>query len=387
MEFYFDANATTPMSGAAIEVWGVTAREFWHNPSGLYPQGAEAKRFLEAQREELAQLLDCDPGRVIFTSGATEANNAILGYAAHRLKDSNSLMAVSAIEHPCVADVAERVFEEGQLLPLGVTAAGVLDMPFFRSVLRTNPPGFVSVMAANNETGVLQPWREIAMLCRECGIPFHCDAAQWIGKLPLEGFKDCDFVTASAHKFGGPKGVGFCLIPPDSNFRGQIGGPQERGFRGGTENLAAIAAMVAALKDVRPLASGENRDVFEESLGECLEGVRFLGAGVPRLGNTSMFVLPEHKNLRWLTRLGTRGVSVSTGSACSASKGDPSRVMRAMGCGFDEMGRVLRVSALPDASGDDWEALLDALLEVRDELRSGKRASGRGILKICLENL
>jgi cysteine desulfurase len=230
-----------------------------------------------------------------------------------------------------------------------VTPEGVFEQDVFSTVVRSGQAGFVSLMAANNETGVWQPWQEVARICREERIPFHCDASQWIGKESLEGLASCDFVTASAHKFGGPPGVGFLLIPEGSGFQGSVVGPQERGHRGGTENLPAIAAMVAALQDCRSSVSGEFRDQFEADLVACLPGVRLLGAGARRLGNTSMFVLPEHKNLRWLTRLGKRGFAVSTGSACSAGKGNPSRVMQAMGCGFEEMGRVLRISSLPDA--------------------------------------
>jgi cysteine desulfurase len=142
--------------------------------------------------------------------------------------------------------------------------------------------------------------------------------------------------------------------------------------------------MMAALMDRKDMPSGIFRNQFEADLVECLPGVKLLGAQVPRLANTSMFVLPEHKNLRWLTRLGRRGFAVSTGSACSAGKGDPSRVMQAMGCSFEEMGRVLRISSLPDAGAEEWESFLDALLEVRDELGRGSSSSSAGIPKISL---
>ena len=365
-----------------MKAWVSASQEHWHNASSLYPGAVAAKEFLEGLREELAGMLGCEAGRVVFNSGATESNHAVLMWAAKLGKP----VLVGAVEHPSVAEAAEQLIEPGRLMTVGVTGEGVVCLEEFDRSFEERAPGLVSLMAANNETGVLQPWREVLMRCHERGIPFHCDAAQWIGKMPLAGLSGCDFVTASAHKFGGPKGVGFLLIPKGSDFRSQIGGPQERGVRGGTENLAAIAAMVAALKAAGTEDSGEHRDRFEVDLLECLEGTRLLGAGAPRLGNTSMFVLPEHKNLRWLTRLGRRGVAVSTGSACRAGKGDPSRVMQAMGGGFEEMGRVLRVSSLPDATAEDWEALLDALLEVRDELGSGRRTSAKGIRKISLED-
>ncbi|YCM45472.1 aminotransferase class V-fold PLP-dependent enzyme [Verrucomicrobiaceae bacterium 227] len=387
METYFDANATTPLSPAASEAWLAAAREHWHNPSSLYPEAIEAKRFLEDLRESLAGMLGCSTGRIVFTSGATEANNSVLMHAAGYLEARGGFFATSAIEHPSVAEGAEFFFRGGQLQQIGVTPEGVIDQEMFASVVKGGQAGFVSLMAANNETGVWQPWREVSGVCREAGIPFHCDAAQWIGKESLEGLAECAFVTASAHKFGGPPGAGFLLIPEGSDFRGSLGGPQERGHRGGTENLPAIAAMVAALKGCGSAVSGEFRDQFEADLVDCLPGVRILGGGAKRLGNTSMFILPEHKNLRWLTRLGRRGFAVSTGSACSAGQGNPSRVMQAMGCRFEEMGRVLRISALPQAGAEEWEGLLDALLEVRDELGSGAGNSSAGIPKISLADL
>lgn len=387
MDHYFDANATTPLSPEAFEAWASASRRHWHNPSGLYPEATEARAFLEGLRAEVARILNCEAARIIFTSGATESNNAVLATAARRLEKSCETIAISAIEHPSVAEAAEGIFAREKLRQIGVTSRGEVDLMDFATLLETGRIGFVSLMAANNETGVLQPWAEAARMCRIKGIPFHCDASQWFGKLPPTGLAECDFVTASAHKFGGPVGVGFLVVPYDSDLRGQAGGPQEEGRRGGTENLPAIAAMVAALKNDPSGEKGTLRDQFEHDLAECLPGLHVLGAGAPRLGNTSMFVLPEHKNLRWLTRLGKRGFAVSTGSACSAGKGNPSRVMHAMGCRFEEMGRVLRVSALPNANAESWEALLDALLEVRDELASGSQKSGGSLPKISLEDL
>ena len=383
MTAYFDANATTPMLPEAREEWLQVSGHYWCNPSGLYPEAGKARELLEGFREELAEMLGCPAKRVVFTAGATEANNAVIAHAAR----GGGRVAVSAIEHASVSESAQHLIGRECLIEIGVTRGGVVDLAGLQAVLSGKALELVSIMAANNETGVLQPWRDAASLCRERGVAFHCDAAQWIGKQGLTGFQQCDFVTASAHKFGGPPGVGFLLVPEEGQFRGQVGGPQERGARGGTENLPAIAAMLTALRQAPAGISGAARDRFEKDLLDCLPGVRLLGAEESRLGNTSMLVLPAHKNLRWLTRLGSRGVAVSTGSACSAGKGDPSRVMQAMGCSFEEMGRVLRVSALPSASREDWETLLDALLEVRDELAQTGGGEVSGVRKISLENL
>lgn len=247
-------------------------------------------------------------------------------------------------------------------------------------------PTLVSVMAANNETGVVQPWEALGRACRERGVPYHCDAAQWIGKRPMKGMGEvADFVTGCAHKFGGPKGTGFLVIPEAAvgTFRFIAGGPQEGGHRGGTEDLPGILAMVAALreKDDVVLEAGEAewsaaRDEFESVLLERLPGAKLVGAGATRLWNTSMFVLPGHANLKWLTRLSDLGIAVSTGSACSAGRGNPSRVMEAMGLEHEEMGRVLRVSGGWETKREDWEELLEALVSISEQLDSGVRRGG-----------
>ena len=188
---------------------------------------------------------------------------------------------------------------------------------------------------------------------------------------------EAGFVTGSAHKFGGGKGAGFLILPDgaDADFHGLVGGPQEQGLRAGTENLPAVAAMVTALLErdeeslgAIALAQGAFRDAFEDRLVAEL-GIKVLGRGGERLWNTASFVLPHTKNLKWLVRLSQRGFAVSTGSACSAGRGNPSAVMAAMGLDFEEMGRVLRVSGGPDSAQDDWADLAAALFEVDAELR------------------
>jgi cysteine desulfurase len=241
----------------------------------------------------------------------------------------------------------------------------------------------VSVMAANNETGLEHRWEEVARMCREAGVWFHCDAAQWVGKRPAGALGRCDIVTVSAHKFGGPKGTGLLVIPDGGGeFASQVGGPQEGTRRAGTEDVAGIAAMLAAWRE-RDGGAGararpeEDRDWFEAEVTGSIEGVLVIGRGAPRRWNTSMLVMPEFGNLKWLTRLSRRGFAVSTGSACSSGKGNPSHVMAAMGLDHDEMGRVLRISSGPDTERGDWEGLAGALEEVWKELARGGKPAGR----------
>ena len=370
---YFDCNATTPMSSVARDAWIEANGRFWQNPSSLYREAGMAKQELERCREEVADHLGIDePERVIFTSGATEANNAIIRYLAESRKGR---LLVSAIEHPCVEAPSQAWFGEERCHAIGVDpVSGGIDLAEVEVQLRAGGVAAVSVMAANNETGTLQPWKELAELCRDHAVPFHSDAAQWIGKLPSGGLGECDFLTGSGHKFGGGKGVGFLVIPEEADaFHGLIGGPQEGGRRAGTENLPAVIAMVAALtersdSDLEEVAAANavGRDAFEREMTAI--GMKLIGADGPRLWNTSMFVLPHTKNLKWLIRLSQRGFSVSTGSACSAGRGNPSRVMAAMGLDFDEMGRVMRVSGGWETTGEDWSDLAAAIREVAGEL-------------------
>ena len=357
---YFDYNATTPMSGAARAAWIEANDEYWQNPSSLYREAGRARMVLEEWREELADLFEIDePERVVFTSGATEANNAII---RHLARDRKTRIAMSAVEHPCVDAAVKREFSPGQLRE--ATSMDVLEQ-----WIREGEVDVVSLMAANNETGEIFPWEKISALCSENRVSFHTDAAQWIGKMPLEGLGQCGFVTGSGHKFCGGKGVGFLLLPEsEADFCSSVGGPQENGFRAGTENLPAIAAMVTALREARS-GDATGRDFFEQEIAEKV-GARMIAGDAPRLWNTSMFLLPHSKNLKWLTRLSARGFSVSTGSACSAGQGNPSRVMAARGLDFDEMSRVIRVSGGWETTLDDWTALAESFAEVDAELRN-----------------
>lgn len=385
MNSYFDYNATTPICPAARDAWREAAERFWHNPSSLYREAGAAKRRLEDAREALADRLGAEPERVVFTSGATEGNNVVMAHAARR--QAAAPVVISAIEHPSVREAAFREFGKECVTELSVTPRGAVDLDLLAAQLENgDAPALVSVMGANNETGVIQPWREMAVLCRKHDVPYHCDASQWIGKYPMAGLgESCDFLTGCAHKFGGPKGVGFLLIPEDAitDFHSLVGGPQESGHRAGTEDLPGILGMIAALETHQDAALAEarvgrlaDRTAFESALVERVPGTCIIVSEVDRLWNTVMFVVPEHPNLKWLTRLANAGFAVSTGSACSAGRGNPSRVMEAMGLDYEEMGRVIRVSGGWETTRADWMALAAAIEGVSTDLSSGSRQSG-----------
>ena len=379
---YFDHNATAPLAPAAREAWLRAHDEAWQNPSGLYSGGARVRVRLDTAREQFAQLLGGAAARVVFNSGATEGANAVCAHLARTLPPG-VLVAVNRTEHPCVLEAAKFFLGE-RIVWLEVDCHGVVSAGQVEKLLASGSPstgsgqgiGAVVVMAANNETGVLQPWRELARLCRRHHTAFFCDASQWLGKLPAAGLGEADWVIGSAHKFGGPKGVGFVLAGEGAeNFHAQQGGGQEHGHRAGTENFPGVAAMVAALVEAetrKVLLETERlrwREMFERALPAALPGVRVVGAGADRLWNTVSLILPHGENTRWVTRLDKRGFQVSTGSACATAKEGPSHVLAAMGCSTEEARRVIRASAGWETAETDWPKLAQALAEVSAEVR------------------
>jgi cysteine desulfurase len=364
---YFDHNATTPLHPAACEAWLKASREHWFNPSSLYREAGFTAHQLDAARERLAELLSCEAQRIIFTSGATEANNALFASLPAGAK-----VALSAVEHP---SVREAVHSTSPSLVIPVDTHGVLQLDGVRELVQQQQPALISVMAANNESGTLQPWLELAQLCREHGVKFHTDASQWLGKLPAHELGLCDYVTGSAHKFGGPKGVGFLLLSHEEEpLRYLRGGPQESGRRAGTENYPGVEAMVTALEHCTPQLAAvaqlqsSLRDDFETTLQRHLPGLRIIGQGAARLWNTSLLVMPQHSNLKWLTRLTRLGFAISTGSACSSGKEGSSVVVQALGATAEELRRVVRISSGWDTPAEHWQALAVAFQQVSQEL-------------------
>ena len=365
---YFDHNATSPLIPAAREAWLAAAERFLGNPSSPHRLGARADAALTEAREKLAAWLGCAPGAIVWTGGATESNNAALHHAA--LADAGEAW-ISAIEHPCVLESARRHFP-GRHRAIPANASGVVELDWLAQELARKRPALVAVMAANNETGVLQPWRAVLALCREHGVPFLCDAAQWVGKLPAAGLGACDFVSGCAHKFGGPQGVGFLKVPAKFHAL-SVGGPQEEGRRAGTENVAGVLAMLAALEQRARGESAERlarRAEFEAALRLALPGVQILGQAADRLWNTVSAVMPAVADCRqrWVVKLDKLGFAVSTGSACASGKEQPSHVLRAMDIPPEAAARVLRFSAGWETSAADWSALLAGLRRAFTEL-------------------
>lgn len=374
---YFDYNATTPLCSEAKAAWLAAQDELWLNPSSPYRAAARVQVHLEAARLELAEFFETVPERVVFNSGATEGNNTVFAYWEAVLP-RDARIGLSPTEHPSVLEAAKRYFDDRlYFLPLHEDGSVDPDQIDYNSL------GALSVMAANNETGILNPWREIAAASRAAGVVYHCDASQWIGKLPLNEFSICDFVTACAHKFGGPCGVGFCLVPQSAVSLPLLnGGAQESGRRAGTEAVASILAMVAALRTARYeiSESKEGRDGFEAAL---MDICRVIGQSAERLWNTSLLQMPEYASARWVRALEKRGFLVSTGAACASGKDGPSHVLSAMGIDSVAMQRVVRISSGRSTSFADWKELSAAVRAAYEDLI----LDGRGRAEVIYPDL
>ena len=287
---YFDHNATHPLSQTAKAAWIEATERYPANPSSPHRWGARAAHAIEQAREQLAGFLGCPVHEITWTSGATESNNLIL---RHLAAQTQGPVLVSSIEHPSIRTTARSLLGQ-RAHEIPVHRNGVVDVPWIQQRLSSEPVAAVIVMAANNETGVVQPWQLISDACRQARVPYVCDAAQWLGKRPAAGLGQCTIVTGCAHKFGGPLGVGFIKAPADL-LPLHLGGPQEDGRRAGTENVPGILSMLAALQEretlmappqpVSPAESGPDsievrmrqRDHFVQALKAALPDVEVVG--------------------------------------------------------------------------------------------------------------
>ncbi|MGK0176835.1 MAG: cysteine desulfurase [Lentimonas sp.] len=378
---YFDYNATTPLRPEAREAWLNAADECWFNPSSPYRAAARAHAHLQSAREHMAVLLCTNPERVIFNSGATEGNNAVFAHWAKTLP-AEARIGVSPTEHPSVLEAAKNYFGD-RIEWLKLNVNGAVDVAALNDLFSDNSQiKAVSVMAANNETGILNDWAAIAAGCHSQGAQYHCDASQWIGKLPPEGLDKCDFVTGCGHKFGGSRGVGFSLLPKaQTGFKSLFGGSQESGHRAGTEDVAGILAMVAAL-EVAGQGTPEGRDAFLSDLLKRLPLVEVVGLETQCLWNTVMLILPQFENTRWIRALEKNGFWVSSGSACSTGEPGPSTVLAAMGLEADSMRRAVRVSSGWTTTVTDWKHLSEAFVRCYKELRAEAENSIAKVISI-----
>jgi cysteine desulfurase len=361
---YLDWNATAPLRPAAREAM-LAALALFGNPSSVHAEGREARRAVTTARRQVAALVGADPRNVIFTSGGTEANVLALAPGAC------SRLIVSAVEHPSVLAGGRFAAVE----QLAVTSDGVIDLAALELSLRGGARALVSVMAANNETGVIQPIAAVADLVHRHGGLLHVDAVQAAGRIALDmADLDADLLTLSAHKIGGPKGAGALVRHNDDVGVVPLitGGGQELRFRAGTENLAAIAGFGAAAAAVNLVAEREHmlalRERLEAGLRVITPDAVIFGSAVERLPNTTLVAVPGGKAETLVIACDLAGVAVSSGSACSSGKVAASHVLAAMGV-VPELARgALRLSTGPTTTESDIETMLNVWRNLRKSL-------------------
>jgi cysteine desulfurase len=376
---YFDWNATAPLRPAARAAM-LAALAVTGNASSVHAEGRAARRLIEEARSKVAALVQAEPQNVIFTSGATEANMLALtpNWGAVPRRDR---LFVSAIEHPSVRSGGR--FAASEIQEVQVTADGIVDLDALRTALAKTKYPLVSVMIANNETGVVQPVRQVAEIVHAAEGILHVDGVQGAGRLPI-GMIDlgAGLLSLSSHKIGGPQGAGALIrrpgLVPEPLIRG---GGQERGFRAGTENVAAIAGFGAAAEAALAGLASESarmaalRDRMETDIRSVTPDVVVFGEGAPRLGNTSLLAVPGTKAETALIAFDLNGIALSSGSACSSGKVQPSHVLAAMGLEPSLARAALRISLGWETSEADLDRLLNAWKKVVSSL--GKERGGR----------
>ena len=378
MQIYADNAATTRMSEAAIKAMTDCAKSYWGNPSSLYTIGQKAKELLEEARADIARIINAEPREILFTSGGSEADNqALLSATMLGKKQGKTHIISSAFEHHAILHTLKRLEQNGfsvTLLP--VHENGVVDPEELKEAIDDNTC-LVTVMTANNEIGTIQPIKELGAICCERGVLFHTDAVQAVGHIPLDvKAQNIDMLSASAHKFHGPKGVGFLYAKKGVRLSNLIeGGAQERGKRAGTENLPGILSTVAALKEA-VAGMDKHAEHMKKVRDHLIKGLSQIphsalnGEAERRLAGNVNFSFEGIEGESLLILLDQRGISASSGSACTSGALDPSHVLLAIGRIHDVAHGSLRLSIGEDITMEEADYIIENVREVVEYLRS-----------------
>jgi cysteine desulfurase len=377
VHIYLDHNATAPPAPGVADVVGRTLTETFGNASSVHAFGQRAKAVLDDARGALAALLDAEPSEIVFTSGGTEADNMALRGGADALEPAGRRRIITTgIEHEAVLTTCRALERRGwtvTLLPVG--ERGLVDPDALAAAIDSHT-AIVSVMHANNEIGTIQPVAELARIARGAGALFHTDAVQSVGKIPVSvRALGVDLLSLSAHKFGGPKGVGALWIRRGVRLSSIItGGRQERNRRAGTENVAGIAGLgVAAQYATSATASlaaqADLRDRLERGILDAVSGTTVNGERSLRVPNTTNISFDGIEAESLLIALDLEGVAVSTGSACSSGSLEPSHVLRAMGLPHARTRNSLRFSLGPSTTAAEIDFVIGVLPGLVDKLR------------------
>jgi cysteine desulfurase len=374
---YLDHNATTPVDPAVAEKMAWFLREHFGNPSSLYPIGRRAKELITEAREQVAAVLGVDRGEIFFTGSGTESDNFAI-FGALEASPGKDEFVTSAIEHPAVIETAKAVERRGgKVTYLPVDAYGSISLDDLRSAL-TPKTGLVSIMHANNEIGTIEPIADVVRIAHERAIPVHTDAVQSLGKIDVDARKlGVDFLTVSAHKIYGPKGVGALYVKRGASICPFLrGGRQERGLRAGTENTAGIIGFGEAVRVLEEKGRKERARI--EHLAEKLKagiekripGARFNGHPTNRIKSTINFAFPGLEAEAILLALATKEIYVSTGSACSEESEEVSHVLRAIGLPPEIARSAIRMSLGRSNTEADIDTVLHELPEIIRKLKS-----------------
>ena len=377
MRIYADNAATTKMCRAAIDAMIPCMEEEFGNPSSLYSLGQRAKELLEGARGEIAERINASPREITFTSGGSEADNQAIRSAAvlGKKKGKNHIIS-TAFEHHAVLHTLKALGEEGfEVTLLDVHEDGLVRLEELEAAIRPETC-LVTVMYANNEIGTIQPIREIGAICKKHGILFHTDAVQAVGHVPIDVEADnIDMLSSSAHKYHGPKGIGFLYARKGIRLTNLIeGGAQERGKRAGTENVAAVVGMAAALKEAAAHLD-ENAAHMTALRDRLIEGLKEIphsalnGDPVKRLPSNVNFCFEGIEGESLLLLLDDRGICASSGSACTSGSLDPSHVLLAIGRVHDVAHGSLRLSLGEDTTEEEVDYMIQNVKEVVDYLR------------------
>ncbi len=374
---YLDHNATTPVEPEVLESMMPYLTVEWGNPSSSYKFGAKLKHVVETAREQVAELLGANPGEILFTSCATESNNAAI-HAALKANPAKRHVITSAVEHSSVLNYCMSLEKEGvKVTYLPVDRDGLLKIDNIEAAI-TNETAVVSLMWANNETGVLFPIPEIAQTCKVRGVLFHCDAAQAAGKLEINLREiPTDYLSVSGHKIGAPKGVGALFVRRKVPFTPLIhGGHQERGRRGGTESVPLLVglgkAAELARKNVCEYAAIMQplRDILESGILSSIPGTELNGHKTQRLANTTNITIHGIESEAMLLLLDQEGICASSGSACLADSDEPSHVVKAMKPDTTASRQMIRFSLGLGVSQNDIQRCITTTQSIANSLKA-----------------
>ena len=377
MRIYADNAATTKMSRASIDAMLKCMEEEYGNPSSLYSIGQEAKDILEQARKEIAAIINAEPREILFTSGGSEADNQAIRSAAEIGKKNGKKHIIStAFEHHAVLHTLKKLESEGfEVTLLNVHEDGLVRLEELEEAIREDTC-LVTIMFANNEIGTIQPIREIGEICRKHGVLFHMDAVQAVAHLPIDVKADnIDMLSSSAHKYHGPKGIGFLYARKGIRLTNLIeGGAQERGKRAGTENVAAVAGMAAAIKETagNMQANIEHMSAMRDRLIKGLQEIphsALNGDARKRLPGNVNFCFEGIEGESLLLMLDDRGICASSGSACTSGSLDPSHVLLAIGRVHDVAHGSLRLTLGEDVTEEEVDYIIKNVKEVVEYLR------------------